>query len=674
MENTKIFDFFMSINEPYAAGLFEAPEKGYFNRHCRALARWFNTIEPVSYTPGETLYPCGSKYFSEAVWSRGCRPQYCLTYETDNGKLEEKCASPEGEEPLKALLEFREISRSPWGWLHGAPNYSRIVKEGLASYRGRVSALKCETEEDGEFRDGLLLLLDAMESYAVKCREYLISAGAPKELTDALKQVPFYPARTYYEGLVSWNTVFYFDGCDNLGCPDAGLKHLYNGEDLTHVIAQLFDNIDSVGMWSCTIGSARYNEITRQALRAIKGKRRPLLELKVRPDMPDDIWQTAFSDLAAGSTNPSFYNDKGIHDMLHTRFPQMTEEELKRFCGCGCTETNLEGITFAGGTDADVNLLKVFEEYLYENLASKETFEDFFEGMCAAAEKATDEMLDKIDELYAYRAKYLPNVMRTILFDDCIDKKKAFNAGGARYSWTMNSESGLINVIDSLSAVKKLYYDDKKYTAEEFIRLLKTEDAEFFAELKACPCFGTDNEETDSMGAAFARRVFSVYRTKKPKTEFLDGFTLTEHQFLRYEGCGACVGATPDGRHKGQPTCDSMAAVRGKAVEGPTAMLRSAARLPQNMADGISVVNLTLSKSSFASMQVLKGLVLGYFSLGGIQLQLTVTSAEELRDAMNDPEAHGDLLVRVGGYSEYFKNLSPALRQTVLERNIHELG
>lgn len=672
MDNKAIYDYFMSVNEPYAAGLFEAPDKGYFYRHARGLARWFNTIPPVSYTPGEMLYPCSDKYFTETC-QIGCRPQYCHTYEINWDILEEKCTSPEAEEPLKALHEFNNISHSPFGWLHGAPHYSRIVREGFAAYRDRVDVIKPQNTEEEEFREGLLYLLDAMKNYAEKCLQYLLSVNAPKQLTDALARVPFYPAGTYYEGLVCWNTIYYFDGCDNLGCLDQGLAKLYDGTDQTAVIAQLFDNVDAVSMWSCTVGGNGYNEITRQAVKAIKGKRRPMLEVMVRPDMPEDLWQTAFENLKAGSSNPSFYNAQGIHNMLKTRFPQMKEDELRHFCGCGCTETNLEGITFAGGTDSDVNLLKIFEEYLYENLEKKESFEDFFEGMCSAAIKATENELDRIDELYAYRAKYLPNVMRTLLFDDCIDNVKPFNAGGARYSWTMNSESGLINVIDSLAAVRKLYYEDRKYTAEEFIFLLKAEDADFFAQLKTCPCFGTDNEATDRMGAEFARRVFTVYRTKKPQTAFLDGFTLTEHQFLRYEGTGACVGATPDGRHKGQPTCDSMAAVRGKAIEGPTAMLRSAARLPQNMVDGISVVNLTLSKSSFENMAVLRGLILGYFALGGIQLQITVTSAEELKAALKDPEKHGDLLVRVGGYSDYFKNLSPALRQSVVERNIHEL-
>lgn len=669
--NDNFSDIFSSVGEPYAAGLFEEPERSYFYRHCCGLARWFETVKPVSYEKGERLYPCYRRYFTEVVWQHAVRPQYCHTYEIDFDKLAEKLGG-EDNEAYKAISAFHEVSHYPWGWKHGAPNYGRIVKEGFDSYRERIENRPQTTDEEKDFRDGLLRLVDAMKSYAARCVAYLKEAGADSELVAALENVPFKPAASYYEGLVAWNAVFYFDGCDNLGCLDRGLARLYRGEDMTPVIAQLFANMDAVDMWSCTLGPD-YNEITRQAIRAIRGKRRPLLELRVTEDTPDDIWEMAAENLSAGGCNPSFYNEKGIHDMLHTRFPYIPDSDLIRFCGCGCTETNLEGLTMAGGTDADVNLTALFSEYLHENLAVKNSFEEFFEGMCRAAEKKTEETLDRIEEVYRYVSEYLPCPMRTLLFDDCIDKGKDFNAGGARYSWTMNSESGLINVTDSFAAVKKLYYEDKKYTAEEFLTLLDSEDPGFFAELKKCPCYGTDDEATDLTGAEFARRVFSVYRSKKPTLDFLDGFTLTEHQFLRYEGCGACVGATPDGRHKGQPTCDSVAAIRGKAVNGPTAMLRSAARLPQNLVDGISVLNLTVAKSICANPVVLKGLVCGYFASGGIQIQVTVTSPEEIKDALVHPEAHEDLIVRVGGYSEYFNRLSPALKQTVAERNIHEL-
>ena len=81
-------------------------------------------------------------------------------------------------------------------------------------------------------------------------------------------------------------------------------------------------------------------------------------------------------------------------------------------------------------------------------------------------------------------------------------------------------------------------------------------------------------------------------------------------------------------------------------------MLKSAAKLPQHLADGISVLNLTLSKSFVGD--ALRSLVETYFAMGGIQVQVTCVSAEELQDALLHPDKHRDLIVRVGGYSEYF--------------------
>ena len=647
-------ELFYRIGEPYAAGLFEEPDKGYFYRHTLAHARYFEAMKPPSYGEGELLYPCGTRFFDT-----GCavKPQFALTYQIDWDGLKGKSA-----EGAAALEEFFRVSHSPGGWTHAAPNYRRILREGLDSYRARV-----EKRPAGEFRDALLILLDAMKDWCGRSAAYLREAGAPEKLVRAVERVPFRPAENAYEGLVAWNLIFYFDGADNLGCLDEGLAPYEDEEDYTDVIGQLFGNIDAVGTWSCTVGPG-YNRFTEQALRAIRGRRRPMLELRVRPDMPEELWRLSLDNIRAGGTNPSFYNDQGIHDMLRDRFAQIPDGELALFCGCGCTETNLEGLTRAGGTDANIPLALIFEEYLHAHLAECGTFAEFYEGLCRETEARIESQLDEIAERYLYMSQYLPNPMRTLFTDDCIDKGLDFNAGGARYTWTQSSDSGLINVADSLAAVRELVYERKLYEPAEFLRKLTEEDPALYALLRTCPCFGTDDDRADSLAADYASRVYMVYRNKKPKY-FIDAFILTEHQFLRYEGEGLRVGATPDGRHKGDPTCDSIAALRGKATDGPTAMLKSAAKLPQHLADGISVLNLTVQKSfSDAS---LRALVEGYFAMGGIQVQVTCTSEEELRDAMEHPDLHRDMIVRVGGYSEYWGNLTPALRKAVYERNLH---
>lgn len=659
----KIAAFFYEIGEPYAAGLFEAPEKDYFYRHAIANARYLEALTPALYEEGEQLYPGKTKFFA---FPCAMKPQFALTYTIDWGWMEKKCTEKGASEAYEALRQFCNNSHSPGGWTHAAPNYKRIVKEGLTSYRARVLA-----QPEGEFRDGLLALLDGLANYLTRSIEYLRSVGAPQRLIDALGKVPFAPAETYYEGLVSWNVIFYFDGADNLGCLDDGLIHLYNGEDYTDVIHELFGNLDAVGTWSCTVGNTSYNPITVQAVKAIRGRRRPMLELMVRPDMPDELWDLAVDNIRSGCTHPSFYNDKGIHDMLKAHFPEIPDEELALFCGCGCTETNLQGMTRAGGTDDNIPLALIFERVMHAKLGEAATFEEFYEMVCSETEREIDAQLDRIADRYIYMSKYFPNPIRTLLTDDCIEKGKDYNGGGARYTWTQSSDSGLINVIDSLLAVRELVFRKKAYTPADFLEKLTAEDPLLFAELKKCPCFGIDNEDADKLANDYASRVYMVYRNKKP-VDFIDAFLLTEHQFLRYEGEGRMVGATPDGRKKGEPTCDSIAAIRGKAVDGPTAMLKSAARLPQHLADGISVLNLTLNKNFVGKS--LRSLVETYFAMGGIQVQVTCTSVDELKDALENPDKHRDLIVRVGGYSDYFINLSPALRQAVVERNVHELG
>ena len=654
----EIASLFYRIGEPYAAGLFEKPDKGYFYRHTLAYARYYEHLPPARYDAGEQLYPRGLKFNCSGA---AVVPNFAMSYAIDWRQLEEK--SPEA---AAALREFHEISHHAGGWTHAAPNYKRILKEGLASYRERI----LRRPEGEEFRESLLCLLDGMESYIRRSIAYLRSVNAPEKLIAALEKVPFAPAQTCYEGLVAWNMIAYFDGYDNLGCLDDGLDALYDGGDYTSVIRELFENIDAYNNWSCTIGT-KYNEITRQALRAVGKIRRPMLELMTSPDMPDDIWELAVSNLQNGSTHPSFYNAVGIHAMLKKHFPHIPDEELALFCGCGCTETNLQGLTRAGGTDDNIPLLLIFEQVMHSRLAECETFEEFFEAVCTETEKRIDAQLDRIAARYDYMAQYQPNPMRTLFTDDCIEKGLDFNGGGARYTWTQSSDSGLINTIDSLLAVRELVFRKKQFTAEDFIEKLKAEDELFYRILSACPCYGTGNDDADTLAAAYAERVYKVYRTK-PAKSFIDAYILTEHQFLRYEPEGARVGATPDGRHKGEPLCDSIAPVRGKAVEGPTAMLRSAARLPQDLADGISVLNLTLQKNFVGSS--LRALVEAYFALGGIQVQVTCTSAEELQDALLHPDRHRDLIVRVGGYSEYFVNLSQPLREAVVARNVHELN
>ncbi|MBO4933254.1 MAG: hypothetical protein J6I42_13860, partial [Clostridia bacterium] len=138
------------------------------------------------------------------------------------------------------------------------------------------------------------------------------------------------------------------------------------------------------------------------------------------------------------------------------------------------------------------------------------------------------------------------------------------------------------------------------------------------------------------------------------------------NQFTTYESAGHGIGATPDGRAANDPLCDSCGAIHGRDTEGPTALLSSVAALRLDLVLGTPITNIRISKPNLPTL--LKPLVQAFFQKGGMQLQVTCASREELLDALDHPEKHESLVVRIGGFAEYFNRLSPVLKQTVIDR------
>ena len=222
-------------------------------------------------------------------------------------------------------------------------------------------------------------------------------------------------------------------------------------------------------------------------------------------------------------------------------------------------------------------------------------------------------------------------------------------------------------MIDSLLTIKTLVFEEKKYTAEELITFLKNADEDFLREtIGGRFSFGKDISEINEFAHKISERIFSM--TETGELAFGEGFLSASIQFMSQAGAGKHIGATPDGRSAGAPLCDSLAAILGKDSCGPTALLNSVASLDLKRALGVPVVNFNITQNF--NDDVLKALILGYMKQGGIQLQITYASKEELLDAYEHPEHHGNLIVRVGGYSEYFNRLSDELKRMIINRSI----
>lgn len=651
---------FKELNEYAAAGLYEEEGRSLFYRKALGIRRYYETCALNEYN-GELLYPSGvcvpsSRIFPSYLNGLTCRD--ALFSEQDKDLIER---FDKDFRKYKSSVEFPHTVAGNM-YTHSMPNYERILKEGFDGYEQRIKKL-C----DKDFSDGLLHVIEGIREYTHRCIEYLKSVGASENLIAALKKVPFKPAETLYEALVCWNFVLYLDNCDNLGCVSSGLAPYYNGENIVPYLKNLFNNLNINNGYSMALHQVNV-EITLQCLEAAKGLRRPMIELFVDEKTVDEVWEKVFEVIKTNNGQPAFYNPRVLLDGLQKRF-NISDDDIKRFCGGGCTESMIAGYSNVGSLDAGINLLYIFEKFIYNNLEGVKSFEDFYELFVQEVFNVERRVTEQIFLSQKERALYNPLPMRTLLVDDCIEKGKEYNDGGARYNWSIISFAGLINVIDGLFVIRDFVFRNKIYSPKELIEKLKNNDQEFLSLAKNHQiCFGVDNEEVNTLCYDFSSR---IYGKLKEFNTYLGGeFIPSSIQFNSQVAHGIYIGATPDGRKKGEPLCDSLAAIFAKDVKGPTALLKSVTSFDLKQALGVPVLNFNVRQNF--DKNILKSLILGYMQLGGIQMQITCVDAETLKKAYENPEGYRNLVVRVGGYSEYFCNLSDDLKKMVIQRTIQE--
>jgi len=649
---TTASSYLLRIGEPFAAGLLELDGESPARVFCRGYRRFYECC-PISYHTGAPLFPNGVIGIPDTAVTTNYFTQYSVQWD----QLEAKSGEAAG-----IMRAFAEKYHYAGGWNHSVLNYRRILNDGVNRYEERVRNMK-----NDDIRESLLDVLAGIRAYHARALSVLPSLGAPERLVTALRKVPFEKAETAYEALVSINFMLSLDVWDNAGRLDSYLAKYHRGEDLTEELRCLMLSMQENGMWSVALGPD-YNDITYQVLRASRGLGRPMVQLRVTGDMPEELWNLAIERILEGGGQPSFYNERVIQKRLHERLPNAPDEDILEFTGAGCTETCLEGLTFCGGIDINLNVLKLLETHMKEELASSGDFHTFYERFQKRVRCAQDDVVRELNRMYNERAAKCFAPIRTLFTEDCIENERGFFQGGARYTYAVPSDSGIPNVIDSLLAIRKLVFEDRVYTADSLLSALESNDSELMARLSACPCYGVADPAADDLVQDFTERFYKYYRDQV--LDLGDGIFPTAHQFIRHVDEGKLVGRMPDGRAPFDPVADSIAPVNGKAVQGPTRMLLSAAKYHQEYIYSIPVLNLSVTKRY--SPELLRGLVEGYFALDGTQIQITAVSKEKLLAAKSEPEKHKDLIVRVGGFSDYFWKLSNELQDAVVARTMYE--
>ncbi len=709
-----------ALGEDLAAGFLEYPGRSPLRKMAGAVRRQLSRAALPQWR-GEALYPAGPySWWRPAAVERlpVVRFEYSHSLTIDRRALEARASQAEGwaGEAYRGLLAVLgdypqvgapidpDISLGGRNYTHSIINYGRVLRKGLASYEYRIARglAAARARNDTEREDLYLAMQDTLEGIReAHCRGLAALRNAQpsdaasaewwtwQRLVAALEQVPERPARSFYEALVATNWLYYIDGTDNLGRFDQDLGRCYEADldtgALTHaegvaLVAQLWDNVNANSGWNVAIGgtgadgASVANRLTLACIEAARGHRRPNLALRLSTQTPEAVLDAALDTIATGCGIPALYNEEAYLRAIREAHLNLPPKDLVHFAFGGCTELMVHGCSNVGSLDAGLNLPLILSEALRKHLTTAESFEALWEGWAAELRVTVARLTEQVSRAQAEHARYQPQPIRTLFVDDCLEAGVEYNAGGARYNWSVVNVGGLANVADALVALKQLVFDGGDVEAEAYWQALQGNFAEYEAlrqRILRCSRYGNDCAVADEMAQRVARLVFDELRRYAPWRggRFLPACLM----FVTYVGAGMPVMATPDGRLAGELIADSIGPVAGRDHSGPTAMARSVAGIPQGLAPGTLVTNLRLAPSMFAAenRDRVKELIRTYFDLGGMQMQITVIDQETLQRAVEAPEEYGDLIVRVGGYSEYWRNLDDGLPRSVLQRTEH---
>jgi pyruvate formate-lyase/glycerol dehydratase family glycyl radical enzyme len=439
-------------------------------------------------------------------------------------------------------------------------------------------------------------------------------------------------------------------------------------------------------------GKDASNELSYLILEAAKSCPTPhhTITLRVHEGTPDSLMLKALQVVKTGIGMPAFVGDKSFIDYLIAQGVPL--KMARDYALAGCIDCNIPGKSRIAAFPMFV-IPRVFDIFIHNGVDPRtgeqlgpETgaFENFksFDDLLDAFEKHLKHFMALAVEenflIVKAQADLLPDPIVSSLMSDAISEGKDL------FERTMPFENGMalnavgmVNVIDSLAAIKKLVFDERFMSLLELKTALDQNwEGEKNARLrKAClaaPKYGNNDQYVDSIAR-------DIYKFWADTTSSFDTIYGNKHKpcaisiSTQWPG-GAVTGATPDGRFAGECLADgTMSPMRGRDVHGPTAVINSAAAIDQTTYQS-TLLNMKFHNSAMKSdedLLKLSFLIKTYFELGGKHIQFNVVDKETLVKAQQEPENNRDLIVRVAGYSAYFIQLGKVIQDEVIGRTSH---
>lgn len=429
------------------------------------------------------------------------------------------------------------------------------------------------------------------------------------------------------------------------------------------------------------------NKICSIALKVMKDLHltEPQLTLRWSKDMPDSIFDNAIDCIESGCSYPLLYND-GVNVKNVKESMNVSYKEAVDYVPLGCGEYVLDHKSI-GSPNGIINLAKILEGLVNNGkcmITNKKIVKHYltkepntFEELYYVYKQELDYQIDLLAKQEKFEYDYMNNhcgyLFNSILYDNCIDRGKSLLNGGIDYLGGTLETYGNVNSGDSLYAIKKLVFDDKEIRYKDMVDAIRNNFIGYEEIREKCLNvikYGNDNPEVDEMINELNQYVAVTTKSKSEKYG-LSSYLIVIINNDANSRLGYRTAATFDGRKAHEPLANALTPQSGAEKNGVTAVLNTVSSLDVNNMAG-AVYNLKLSHDLMSQHKdMVKELLKIYFSFGGSQIMISVINQEELKDAVIHPEKYPNLIVRVGGFSARFIDLSPLVQKEIISRMVY---
>ena len=619
------------------------------------------------------------------------------------GRISPSCCNG-SEAEIEQAREYLKQYPAPMGQTgHCELDFAPVLAQGIDGLSAAIGARKEQaTGEAADTYQSFLCALEGLSTMIEHAAAAVEDTGGFEEIADSCRRIAHEPPQSFRDAIqLLWFVTFgVMQGeCVGLVVPghlDRTLHPFYetdraegtlSREDALLLIESLYllvnDYVPDGLAMSVMVGGrdAQGNDVTNDlsylCLEALRRTKLiyPTVGVCWHEDTPSDLVELAVDLIGHGNPNPAFFGDQTIQRGL--KGLGVPPSEACYYINSTCVEitpARSSNVWVASPYYSTCGILLDEIAGQVDSGRSAGCFDEFCARYFERLGREIAEGARAQNEARVQRRKHGRKPLQSVFTRDCIARGRDIDDGGAVYNWVECSFVGLANLADSLEVIREEVFNEKRLTLAGLKAIL---DADYEGHeptrrrfLEKYPKYGHDCAEVDALlekAVGLVRAECAKHRMAPDGSHYVPGaFCWVMHEML-----GRVCGATPDGRKAGVPFADGCGPAQGREAYGPTAAILSTTSWDHSPMIGGLAYNMKFNSRLFESPEgfaCLRDLILTFLRRGGFETQINVVDTETLKEAREHPDDYRDLMVRIGGYSDYFTRLSPEMQEEIIMR------